>query len=94
MMPAQPEPAAACDPRMSRRAAWARGTAATLAAARALAPGVFVGCSLGVPPRKTEVTLGLLHSQTGPLAISATSLRDVELHALEQINAAGGILGR
>jgi urea transport system substrate-binding protein len=94
MMPAQPEPAAAGDPRIPRRAALARGTAATLAAVRALAPGVFVGCSLGVPPRKAEVTLGMLHSQTGPLAISATSLRDVEIHALEQINAAGGILGR
>jgi len=83
----QPEP-------LSRRAALVRGASATLAAARALAPGVFVGCSLGVPPRQREVTLGLLHSQTGPLAISATSLRDIELHGLEQINAAGGILGR
>ena len=79
---------------VSRRAALKRGAAATLAAARALAPGVFVGCSLGVPPRQPEVMLGLLHSQTGPLGISATSLRDIELYALEQINAAGGILGR
>lgn len=79
---------------ISRRAALGRGTAATLAAVRALAPGVFVGCSLGVPPRQSEVTLGMLHSQTGPLGISATSLRDIELHALERINAAGGILGR
>jgi urea transport system substrate-binding protein len=88
-MSSRPEP-----PRISRRAALGRGTAATLAAARTLAPGMFVGCSLGVPARQREVTLGLLHSQTGPLGISATSLRDVELHALERINAAGGILGR
>ena len=80
--------------RISRRSALGRGTAATLAAARALAPGMFVGCSLGIPPRQTEVTLGMLHSQTGPLGISATSLRDIELHALERINAGGGILGR
>jgi urea transport system substrate-binding protein len=80
--------------RIGRRTALGRSVAATLAAARALAPGVFVGCSLGVPPRQREVTLGLLHSQTGPLAISATSLRDIELYALEKINAAGGILGR
>jgi urea transport system substrate-binding protein len=80
--------------RISRRSALGRGTAATLAAARALAPGMFVGCSLGIPPRQPEVMLGLLHSQTGPLGISATSLRDIELHALERINAAGGILGR
>jgi urea transport system substrate-binding protein len=91
MTPSQPGRAG--DGRIGRRAAVARGAAATLAAARALAPGVFVGCSLGVP-RQGEVTLGLLHSQTGPLAISATSLRDVEIHAVERINAAGGILGR
>jgi urea transport system substrate-binding protein len=70
------------------------GAAATLAAARALAPALFAGCSLGLPPRQPTVTLGLLHSQTGPLAISATALRDIEIHACERINAAGGILGR
>ena len=80
--------------RPTRRAALAQGTAATLAAARALAPALFAGCSLGIPPRARTVPLGLLHSQTGPLAISATSLRDVQLFACEQINAAGGVLGR
>jgi urea transport system substrate-binding protein len=48
---------------------------------------------MGLPPRVTTVPVGLLHSQTGGLAISETSLRDVELHAFERINAAGGILG-
>ncbi len=94
MTPPPVPPSAAGQQQLTRRAAVARSTAATLAAVRALAPGVFVGCSLGLPPRQAEVTLGLLHSQTGPLAISATSLRDIEMHALEQINAAGGILGR
>ncbi len=93
MMPSPPH-SAASRTRISRRGALGRGTAATLAAVRALAPGVFVGCSLGVPARKSEVVLGLLHSQTGPLGISATSLRDVELYGLERINQAGGILGR
>ena len=55
MTPSQPGRAG--DGRIGRRAAVARGAAATLAAARALAPGVFVGCSLGVP-RQGEVTLG------------------------------------
>ena len=84
-------PAGTPPSRLSRRRAL--GSAATLAAARALAPALFVGCSAGLPRRST-VTVGLLHSQTGPLAISATGLRDVELHAFEQINAGGGILGR
>lgn len=80
--------------RPTRRAALAQGTAATLAAARALAPALFAGCSLGIPPRARTVPLGLLHSQTGPLAISATSLRDAQIFACEKINAAGGLLGR
>ena len=79
---------------ISRRQAVAQSAAATLAAARGLAPALFVGCSLGIPPRAKSVTVGLLHSQTGTMAISSTSLRDIELHAFEQINAAGGILGR
>ncbi|MFM8953112.1 MAG: urea ABC transporter substrate-binding protein [Planctomycetaceae bacterium] len=78
---------------VSRRRALADGTAATLAAARLLAPALFTGCSLGLPPRARAVTVGMLHSQTGPLGISATGLRDIELHAFERINAAGGILG-
>jgi urea transport system substrate-binding protein len=81
-------------PGISRRTALRSGAAATLAAARALVPGVFVGCSLGIPPKAQRVPVGLLHSQTGTMAISATSLRDIEIHAFEQINAAGGILGR
>jgi urea transport system substrate-binding protein len=79
---------------MPRRTAMRAGAAATLAVARAMAPATFVGCSLGVPPRQPHVLVGMLHSQTGPLAISATSLRDVQLHAIEQINQAGGVLGQ
>ncbi len=78
---------------ISRRRAIAESAAATLAAARALSPVLFVGCSLGIRPRAKTVPVGLLHSQTGTMAISATSLRDIELHAFEQINAAGGLLG-
>jgi len=78
--------------RVSRRRVLAQA-AATLAAARSLAPALFVGCSLGIPPRARTVPVGLLHSQTGTMAISATSLRDMQLHAIERINAGGGILG-
>ena len=90
-----PGPASPNPPRptgLSRRRAVARA-AATCAAARVLAPGLFVGCSLGIPPRARTVPVGLLHSQTGTMAISATSLRDMQLHAIERINADGGLLG-
>lgn len=79
--------------RLSRRAGL-RSAAATLAAARGLAPALFVGCSAGLPASSQPITLGLLHSQTGTLAISETSLRDAEILAIEEINATGGVLGR
>lgn len=79
---------------VSRRRILADSVGATLAASRLLAPSLFVGCSLGIPPRESSALVGLLHSQTGPLAIGSAALRDVELHAVERFNAAGGILGR
>lgn len=82
------------DAALPRRRVLAGGAAATLSAARLLAPALFAGCTSGREPRGRTARVGLLHSQTGPLAISATGLRDVELHAFEQINATGGILGR
>jgi len=69
--------------------------AATLAAAQAFAPFMFVGCRpTRMPSDRQTIKVGLLHSQTGTMAISETSLRDVELFAFEQINASGGLLGR
>jgi len=71
------------------------GAAATLAAAQAFAPFMFVGCRpTRLPAGRQPIRVGLLHSQTGTMAISETSLRDVELFAFEQINASGGLLGR
>ena len=80
-------------PALSRRRALCGGTAATLAAARALAPTLFVGCSLGIPRRARTVLVGTLHSQTGTTGVGGRALRDVETHAFERINAGGGILG-
>ena len=41
-----------------------------------------------------EVKIGVLHSLSGTMAISETSLRDVVLMASEEINANGGVLGK
>lgn len=41
-----------------------------------------------------SVKIGVLHSLSGTMAISETSLRDVVLMAAEEINAAGGVLGK
>lgn len=40
------------------------------------------------------IVVGLLHSQTGPLAGSEKPMIDAEVLALEEINAEGGLLGR
>ncbi|WP_110926598.1 urea ABC transporter substrate-binding protein [Bacillus massiliglaciei] len=40
------------------------------------------------------VQVGILHSLSGTMAISEVSLRDAELMAIEEINEAGGVLGK
>lgn len=40
------------------------------------------------------VKIGILHSLSGTMAISETSLRDVVLMAMDEINATGGVLGQ
>ncbi|HYN55361.1 MAG TPA: urea ABC transporter substrate-binding protein, partial [Methylotenera sp.] len=40
------------------------------------------------------IKVGVLHSLTGTMAISETSVRDATLLAIEELNAAGGVLGR
>ncbi len=40
------------------------------------------------------VKIGVLHSLTGTMAISETSLKDVVLMAADEINAAGGVMGK
>ncbi len=76
-----------------------KGLAATAAVA-------LPGFSLAAPPATaainttklavtdTEVIVGQLHSATGTMAISETGSIQAERLAIEQINAAGGILGR
>src|SRR5277367_1122244 len=40
------------------------------------------------------VKVGVLHSLTGTMAISETSLRDMLLFAFDEINKSGGVLGK
>jgi urea transport system substrate-binding protein len=43
---------------------------------------------------EAPIRVGILHSETGPLAISEKSMRDAELLAIDEINQNGGLLGR
>lgn len=40
------------------------------------------------------IKVGVLHSLSGTMAISEVSVRDAEMMAIEEINAAGGVLGK
>jgi urea transport system substrate-binding protein len=53
-----------------------------------------VGC-LGLGARAEEtIKVGILHSLSGTMAISETSLKDVLLMTFDEINAKGGVLGK
>ncbi len=78
----------------TRREILNRGAAGIgLAAMAPLAPLMLTGCDSRTP-ELDPVKVGILHSQTGTMAISEISLVDMEIMAIEEINAAGGVLGR
>ena len=52
--------------------------------------GLFSGLGRVAPP----IRVGILHSETGPMAISEESMIDAEVMALKEINQSGGLLGR
>lgn len=80
------------------------GKFATLAAVT----GLLAACSGGAMGEVTSssgsaassvddsdtIEVGILHSLSGTMAISETSVRDAELLAIEEINEAGGVLGK
>lgn len=51
---------------------------------------LFSGAALAAD----TIKVGILHSLSGTMAISETSLRDVALMTIEEINAKGGVLGK
>ncbi|MEO7931743.1 MAG: urea ABC transporter substrate-binding protein [Chthoniobacterales bacterium] len=55
---------------------------------------VGVGVWVGWSAKKQPIKVGILHSLTGTMAISETSVRDATLLAIEELNARGGVLGR
>jgi len=52
------------------------------------------GSSSGSGDDNGEIKVGILHSLSGTMAISEVSVHDAELMAIEEINAAGGVLGK
>src|SRR5262245_32973693 len=63
---------------------------ATLAASLAAA-----GITMALPAQAADtIKVGVLHSLSGKMAISETSLKDVALMTIEEINAKGGVMGK
>ena len=62
--------------------------------ALAQAPATAACNTTGLAVTDTEVTVGILHSVTGTMAISETGSVQAEKLAIAQINEAGGVLGR
>lgn len=91
---------------MSDQSLKSAGRRKALMGLAATAAVALPGFSLAAPPATaavnttklavtdTEVVVGQLHSATGTMAISETGSIQAERLAIEQINAAGGILGR
>ena len=63
------------------------------ARAAALAVGIATISAFSVQAEET-VKVGILHSLSGTMAISETSLRDVLLFTFDEINAKGGVAGK
>src|SRR6202165_4165809 len=61
----------------------------------ALAVALLVSTTLARAAGAAEtIKVGVLHSLSGTMAISETSLKDVALMTFEEINAKGGLLGK
>lgn len=70
------------------------GTTMVATAVHAAPPPTSKINTTGLNVTDTTVTVGILHSLTGTMAISETGSVQAEKLAIEQINAMGGILGR
>lgn len=70
-----------------------RSALAVVLLAPVLIGGIW-GCATVFAARSKPIVVGLLHSQTGPMAISERSMVDGEVLALEEIKNRGGLLGR
>ena len=56
--------------------------------------GSASGTSASASDGEDTVKVGLLHSLTGSMAISEKAVRDAEVLAIDEINEAGGVLGK
>ena len=71
---------------MNRRLVLKQVTAASVLAMAGWMPQSFAA--------EGTIKVGILHSLSGTMAISETALKDVALMTIDEINAAGGVMGK
>ncbi len=59
-----------------------------------LSASLFLSPAFAADQKEETVKVGVLHSLSGTMAISETSLRDMLLFAFDEINKKGGVLGK
>ncbi|MBV9704388.1 MAG: transporter substrate-binding protein, partial [Methylobacteriaceae bacterium] len=64
-----------------------------LRAAGALFGAAVAGTSFGAQAADDTIKIGILHSLSGTMAISETTLKDVMLMLIDEQNKKGGVLG-
>ncbi|HUI97296.1 MAG TPA: urea ABC transporter substrate-binding protein [Xanthobacteraceae bacterium] len=63
--------------------------------ALAATAGLALGLAMGLPARAEDtIKVGILHSLSGTMAISETTLKDVMLMLIDEQNKKGGLLGK
>jgi len=74
---------------MASLASWLRGAAFSVAAL-----GAVIGLAPGAARAQDTIKVGILHSLSGTMAISETTLKDVMLMLIDEQNKKGGLLGK
>src|SRR5690348_14503665 len=83
------------DTSLSRRGLGRLGAAAaTIAAIGAVKAATAPAVAQPAAPSGGTIKVGILHSLSGTMAISETTLKDVMLMLIEQQNKKGGLLGK
>jgi len=82
------------EPKLSRRGLGRLGAAAATIAAIGAVKAATTPAQAQAAAAAGPIKVGILHSLSGTMAISETTLKDVMLMLIEQQNAKGGLLGR
>ena len=70
------------------------GLSAAVALATVYLTGGFRGPAPAPPPPADPIIVGILHSASGTMAVSEAPVIDATLLAIDELNQAGGVLGR